>query len=58
MTSDRWHSTGTPVSFPNKTDRHDIAGILLKVALNTLTILSDVSLNDHLPIIEKQLGMK
>jgi hypothetical protein len=29
----RWFSPGTPVSSPNKTDRHDIAEILLKVAL-------------------------
>ena len=29
-------STGTPVSFTNKTDLHDIAEILLKVALNTI----------------------
>ena len=57
MTSDRWHSTGTPVSFSNKTDRHDIAEILLKVALNTLTMLSVVSLNDHLLFIQKQIGM-
>jgi hypothetical protein len=28
---------GTPVSSTNKTDRHDIAEILLKVALNTIT---------------------
>jgi hypothetical protein len=27
----------TPVSFTNKTDRHDIAELLLKVALNTIT---------------------
>jgi hypothetical protein len=43
---------------PNKTDRHDIAEILLKVALNTLNIFSDVSLNDRLPIIQKQISMK
>jgi hypothetical protein len=30
-------STGTPVSCTNKTDRHDITEILLKVALNTVT---------------------
>ena len=30
-------SLGTPVSSTNKTDRHDIAKILLKVALNTIT---------------------
>jgi hypothetical protein len=27
---------GTPVTSSNKTDRHDIAEILLKVALNTI----------------------
>jgi hypothetical protein len=31
----RWFSPGTPVSSTNKTDRHDITEILLKVALNT-----------------------
>jgi len=29
---------GTPVSSTNKTDRHDITEILLKVALNIITI--------------------
>ena len=29
-------SPGTPASFTNKTDRHDITEILLKVALNTI----------------------
>ena len=32
----RWFSPGTPVS-SNKTDRHDITEILLKVALSTIT---------------------
>jgi hypothetical protein len=32
----RWFSPGTPVSSTNKIDRHDIAEILLKVALNTI----------------------
>ena len=32
----QWFSSGTPVSSTNKTDRHDIFGILLKVALNTI----------------------
>ena len=32
----RWFSPGTPVSSTNKTDRHDIAEILLKVALDTI----------------------
>jgi hypothetical protein len=31
-------SPGTPVSSSNRTDRHDIAEILLKVALNTITL--------------------
>jgi hypothetical protein len=34
----RWFSSGTSVSFTNKTDWHDIAEILLKVALNTITL--------------------
>jgi hypothetical protein len=33
----RWFSPGIPVSFANKTDRHDITEILLKVALKTIT---------------------
>jgi hypothetical protein len=32
----RWFSPGIPVSSTNKTDRHDITEILLKVALNTI----------------------
>ena len=32
----RWFSLGTPVSSTNKTDRHGITEILLKVALNTI----------------------
>jgi hypothetical protein len=32
----QWFSLGTPVSSTNKTDRHDITEILLKVALNTI----------------------
>jgi hypothetical protein len=31
----RWFSPGTPSSSTTKTDRHNIAKILLKVALNT-----------------------
>ena len=36
LATDRWFSPGTPVSLTNKTDRHDITEILLKVALNTI----------------------
>ena len=35
LTAGRWFSPCTPVSATNKTDCHDIAEILLKVALNT-----------------------
>ena len=31
----RWFSPGSPASSTTKTGRHDLAGILLKVALNT-----------------------
>ena len=34
----QWCSPGTPVSSTNKTDFHDITHILLKVALNTITL--------------------
>jgi hypothetical protein len=34
----RWLSPGTPVSSTNKTDRYDITEILLKVALNIITV--------------------
>ena len=33
-----WFSPYTPVSSTNKTDRHDITGIWLKVVLNTITL--------------------
>ena len=37
LATGQWFSPGTPVS-SNKTDRHDITEILLKVALNTITL--------------------
>ena len=36
LTRGQWFSSGTPVSSTNNTDRHDIAEILSKVALNTI----------------------
>ena len=36
LAAGRWFSPGPPVSFTNKTDRHDITEILLKVVLNTI----------------------
>ena len=38
LATGRWLSSGPPVSSINKTDRHDITKILLKVALNTITL--------------------
>jgi hypothetical protein len=37
-----WFSPGTPASSTTKTGRHDIAEILLKVALSTRKIKSNV----------------
>ena len=37
LASGRWFFSGTPISSTNKTDRHDIAELLLKVAHNTIT---------------------
>ena len=42
--SGRWFSPDTHVSSINKTDHHDIAEILLKVALTTITTTRGVSL--------------
>jgi len=36
LTTGWWFSLGTPVSSTNKTARHDVTEILLKVALNTI----------------------
>ena len=42
LAAGRWFSLGTPT---NKTDWHDITKILLKVALNTLTLRPAISTN-------------
>ena len=39
----QWLSCGTLVSSTNKTDSHDITEILLKVALNTITITPEIN---------------
>jgi hypothetical protein len=38
----RWVSPGTPVSSTTYTSRHDIAEILLKVALNTINQINQI----------------
>jgi hypothetical protein len=42
----QWFSPGTPASSTTKTGRHDIAEILLKVALNTKN-QSIYKMNNH-----------
>ena len=44
LAAGRWFSPGTPVSSSNKTDRHDIAEILLKVALNTINLAQTIDI--------------
>ena len=39
LAASRWFSPGTPVSSTIKADFHDIIEVLLKVELNTITIL-------------------
>jgi hypothetical protein len=41
----RWFSPGTPASSATKTDRHDLAEILLKVALNTKNQIKSIQLD-------------
>jgi hypothetical protein len=36
LATGQWFSLGTPVSSTNKTDRHNIAEILLKVVISTI----------------------
>ena len=38
LVTGQWFSPGTPVSSTKKTDHHNITEILLKVALNTITL--------------------
>jgi hypothetical protein len=38
LVTGRWFSPGTPVFFTNKTDHHHITEILLKKALNIITL--------------------
>jgi hypothetical protein len=38
LAAGQWFSPGIPVSSTNKTDHHNITEILLKVALNTITL--------------------
>ena len=44
----RWFSPGTPASSTTKTGHHDIAEILLKVALNTINKSINQSINQSI----------
>ena len=44
----RWFSPGTPASSYTKTGRHDIAEILLKVALNTRNQIKSISIQQSI----------
>jgi hypothetical protein len=58
----RWFSPGTPASSTTKTGRHDIAEILLKVALKlqksiNLFLLTIVLLALHLRLLDYPCGI-
>jgi hypothetical protein len=48
----RWFSSGTPASSTTKAGRHDIAEILLKVALSTKKISQSIYFEDVVQITE------
>jgi hypothetical protein len=47
LATGQWFSPGTPVSSTNKTDHHNITEILLKVALNTITLTPQKIISSH-----------
>ena len=51
----RWFSPGTPASSTTKTGRHDIAEILLKVALNTKNQINQIK---PIKTVEKIIDMR
>jgi len=51
----RWFSPGTPASSTTKTGRHDIAEILLKVALNTINEINNKLMGMLMLFIVKNL---
>ena len=57
LVAGRWFSPGTPVSSTNKTDHHDIAEILLKMVLNTITHTKPNRVMDLFSKVMKRLYM-
>jgi hypothetical protein len=52
LATDQWFFLGTPVSSTNKTDHHDITEILLKVALNNITLIPNHPITYYLTTAE------
>jgi hypothetical protein len=50
LVTGRWFSPGTRVSSTNKTDRHDITEILLKVALNTIKQINNLFSGENIHV--------
>jgi hypothetical protein len=57
-TQARWFSPGTPVFSTNKTDRHGINAVLLKEALNTITLLCLIKCNWYENTLFKMLYLE
>ena len=58
LAAGRWFYPSTPVSSTNKTERYDITEILLKVALNTITITLIKRRTVKHNMIQKQIKQK
>jgi hypothetical protein len=54
LAHDRWFSPGILASATTKTGRHDIADILLKVALNTINQIKSNLTYSYLPDQESE----
>jgi hypothetical protein len=54
----RWFSLGTPASFTIKTGRHDIAEILLKVALSTKNQSNQSTIPEHMSTFPYLSGVR
>jgi hypothetical protein len=54
LAAGRWFSPDPPVSSTNKTDRHDITEILLKMTLNTLKTKPNQSINQSIEFLRTQ----
>jgi hypothetical protein len=58
LVTDRCFSPGTPVSSTNKTDRHDITEISMKVVLNTINLIKSITNLLYIKLMTVQLKYK